>query len=120
MRKHWRLVYPHRYPAKVEPVKLPFDFEPEPVKEEPKRVQMTNEPHPEIKRAQRFVVVKKPDNPNLKIGDVLTLERNDGSKCPFFYHNDKNALRVVEKSCPARSQAPLHGRTDHRSKVLPG
>ena len=89
---------------KVEPVKLPFDFEPEPVKAEPKRVTMTNEPHPEIKEGARFVVVNKPDNPSLKIGDVLTLERNDGSKCPFFYHNDKTRCEWW------RSLAPLEAK----------
>ena len=96
---------------KVEPVKLPFDFEPEPVKEEPKRVQMTNEPHPEMKEGAKFVVVKNPDNPNLKIGDVLTLERNDGSKCPFFYHNDKMRCEWWKSLAPLEAK---HRYTDEQ------
>lgn len=96
---------------KVEPVKLPFDFEPEPVKAEPKRVPMTNEPHPEIKEGARFVVVNKPDNTALKIGDVLTLERNDGSKCPFFYHNDEMRCEWWKSLAPLEAK---HRYTDEQ------
>jgi len=83
----------------------------EPVKTEPKRVPMTDEPHPEIKEGARFVVVKKPGNSNFKIGDVLTLERNDGSKCPFFYHNNKIRCESWKNLAPLEAK---HRYTDEQ------
>lgn len=83
----------------------------EPVKAEPKRVPMTDEPHPEIKEGARFVVVNKPDNPNLKIGDVLVLYKNDHSSCPFFYHNEARRCEYWKNLAPVEAK---HRYTDEQ------
>lgn len=105
---------------KVEPVDLPFDFETEPVKAEPKRVPMTNEPHPEIKEGARFVVVNKPDNIALKIGDVLVLCRNDNSRAPFFYHNDKMRCEWWKSLAPLEARHRYTDEQINEAKMIIG
>jgi len=81
--------------------------------------------YPEIKEGSKFVVVLNDDFCTAKIGEIVTLYRNDGTHNPWFMLQSKNSennyviswhlLAPLTNTCPTCGQAmPRHRYTDEQ------
>ena len=63
-----------------------------PVKDE--RKAMEDRPYPEIKEGAQFVVLDPELWGHIKAGDLVTLQKNDGTRCPFFTAPDGRVIAI--------------------------